>query len=502
MSLRRTWTTWAMLLGASAGLWAQAPAAAVNPAAALFAQARAAAAQLPANAEPVYLSLIAQNEAQSLPHAAADDAEAAFRQALALPAEAQKDRDAVLGPALLVLGMANENDRALTLVRQTAPPPGMTKAGLYDKVALFQAPQMTPEQVQAIVDECQQADGSFPYGLVSLAATMKKNVGPEAWSSLIGEGYAAAGRIQDLTTAMAASAFMGAGHRLAPARDPQLADSLVGLMQELSTLALAPEQKHESAALGHSALVLLEKIDPTRAEEMKASLPVYATPPASVPSIGGITVGQDASGKMDIHFPKYMSIMFSAARATDPEEPVQSAAALPSVQDRFRALEGVAGVLAKEHPKQAQEAADAAAAMIGKSISLNEAPPPASGGGLGARAATMLGSNLEAASELAGVLDKLGESDAAQSLAGRCLDAADQQAVTLDSEYTLDALRQPGKPEELPDRMFTLGAVYTSIAKVAFKQAASHAADLHSPAVRAMVLASIAGGWKAEGAPK
>jgi len=494
---------WAVVLSAGLGAWAQAPAPPPNAAEALFAQARAAARQLPPNAEPIYLSLIAQNEAMSQQPAAGDDAEAAFRQALALPADARQDRDAVLGPALLAMSLAKQADRAMALVHQTTPPAGLTKAELYDKVALFEAKGMTVEQVQAIVDECQQSDGSFPFSTVSLAATMKKSSAPEAWSGLVGQGYAAVERVHDMTTALLASSFLGIGHRLAPARDAQLADALTALMQKLGTLASTPQEKQQGAMLGHSAMVLLGKVDPARADELKASLPAFATPPPSIPSIGGITVAPDANGKMDIHFPKYMSILFSAADAANPEEPVQAAAALPAPQDRFRALEGVAGVLAKDHPKQAQEAADAAAAMIGSSISLKEdPPPPASGSNLAANAAAMLGSNLETASELAGIQAKLGETDAAHDLAGRCLAAADQQAATLDAEYTVDALRQPGKPEELPGRMFTLGAIYTSLAKVDFTEAASHAANLRSPAVRVMVLASLAGGWKAEGAAK
>jgi hypothetical protein len=511
------------------------PAAPVDPAliAALYQDAKQAIADAPALIGPRLLTDIARDETRPMfrgrnaggetpPDPSLADFAAAFElaRALPLPPDGDPTRAATLSiktnaesDAVAELARRSQLSEALQLARRADVP----KGPLYDQLimstdrawrrdnsdaadsssgvsssdsdadpaAAAQAQQDRLDTVFTLVQECKRADGTYPYRGMAFFLRGQAPAALER-TALILDGYHWAARETDPARLSAAGQFLAAGHRAAPALDPQLASALTTLLDRLGNTTQASSRQ---------LLNLLRHVDPQRAADEAQRWPALATlaaePPAPEIALSAIgsaltfttangprfTVGGPGGrgGRGDSPQPDAvqatapqsgqfsMSVNVSAS-ALDPSDPPAGAA-------QFRMLLAQAEMAVRRQPAAARSYADQAAGLLD---------------------AGLWSSQAAIATRLAQVYQQLSDGPDAARILARALDQADTDARAADQQYLGESSSQPQLAQDLEKLAAPVIEIYSLAARVDFETTARRAEQAQFVILKPMVLARVA----------
>ncbi|MGN6593424.1 MAG: hypothetical protein ACTHJX_11055 [Terriglobales bacterium] len=437
---------WVVLLAVSAGMATAQTAAPPDPVVAIFQSARSSLADVPDAARPLDRLAIAQAEDIRHSDMALDDYAQAFREAVALPrpadpssltarwveGEKQRVERAVMQALTQVHGTED-----FTLAHQLARLADIRRGPLYDLLIssaaeqagnnggprrvseeplLFQIygvqavhprPQLRPTDLQppydveALVQECRQADGSFPY-LGVVTALDAYRVGGVAPLPLLHLALDAAAAETNLVDMNAALALLSRTHYFVPALDGPNESAAVAMFTRLAAMHLSGLDEVNRGLIGSRVLGLIRRLDPDRAQELAAQYPALSVAP---------TLARRPAPRMP------------AGAATDNSDPgaaLDAAEALPAATDvqrrqKLQALLQAANTLAALHPAQARQAAGEAMDLLSDSLLRADLRP-----------AELLALRLAT---------DMHDPAAAHALILRCLDQAEAMALASEQRY-------------------------------------------------------------------
>ncbi|MGH9465983.1 MAG: hypothetical protein ACRD1Y_01385 [Terriglobales bacterium] len=436
-----------------------------DPIAVLYDQAKAALADVPAEAQPYDLLQIAMDEDIRHRSAAIADSQRAFRLALAL-APPQDSSDAVGNwhksiktyvelEAVVMLTRDGEagfeaahqlarqadvpRDRLYTELIGAAEDTAMQNAGRvfpqdqgllartyggigYKPTRLKTPPTATPNySVLELAHECQQGDGTFPFLGVGIALGSYRGSGQDM-RPLVQLAYQAASGATTPLALHSAVFIFSAGHKFYPALDQQMEsaaaewlrhaqDAIQNAPATPSSPSAARQQydaevARETKADGNHVLELVKQIDADRGAALASQFSIFSTPARALMGPGipirSLTAGQRQQN-------------------ADPQAALDHINQQPGSGDqnqaaKFKALVNLAIALAEKNPAPAAKAASEALDMMTD---------------------TMLADNMDRVALLALRMSQDMQQQAqAEALIQRCLDAAEKKAM--DVEQTFD----------------------------------------------------------------
>ncbi|MGH9488347.1 MAG: hypothetical protein ACRD04_12265 [Terriglobales bacterium] len=490
----------ALIACLGAGAWAQQPVPGEEAnrglVALLYLQARQAAGSGPALLAPQTLSAIGVDELRpfspAADQAALGDLGAAFQSALDLPAQTG---DSVLNPVRLQIKTGVEEETVAMLARQgqiqqalqwtrladvpQAPLYGDVIAALSrphwrhrreenedspapGAVATAAAQAKLLDEVETLVQECEEASGAYPYR--GVAEFLRRGTPASVERMLLVQsGYQWAARETDPARMYAAVRFLRQGHRREPELDSLLESTLAVLLHRLAQVPAGDSSYGGVRAAASGLLALLSQLDPLQATGFKQSFPVFD----SSARVYEFSPNAFQSGReFEIMPPPSVSLAFTAtAPAPDPD--LQTTGA-----ERFEVLVAEAEAQRHSHPAQAQALANQASSMLDQQ---------------------MWPSEVGTAIRLAALYQDLGASADAARMLGNCLDEADREARELDQEFFSGASSQRAAiAGNLNQAAGPVLQIYSKAARLDFTAAAERAETAQFSLLKPLVLARVA----------
>ncbi len=479
----------ALLVGAACMVGAapasgQAPAKGAATVGSVFAEAKAAASQLPSLLEAKELEIIARDELLADPKLALPDFRALYQMVQSWPTEADTAperartnlRSDVQEYAIGAFAQEGKFGQALTWAANYSPESdGTPVSWVYDGIMIEMLKQGDFGQVAAALRQCVSGGSCFPF--VGAATSLDAAKLPELERRAIAiEGVGAAAGATDSIQMRGTVKFLPAVHSAFPDMDSQVEDAIISLLHNLKTDA-EQHSSHQSndARAGSELLALLSDIDPERTGELRAQYPAASTarPPPNV-----VLYASPAGKILGVGGPNPV-IGLRELAARDPGGAMSGALSLRDKSARFGSLAAVALALAAGKSARARQAADDAYAMLDKDM---------------AQAATA------ATATLAQAYAKLGVPGRSAEVAGLALQVADTHAQQGESQYDLSTLAGQAAAERgltLPSLFLSL--TYMQVATVLPAPALAAARACECPVMKPLLLAKIAVGMTPAG---
>lgn len=396
----------------------------------LFQQAKTELDALPEMDRPMIFARVLELELPHYKQPALDGYRQLFNMARALPGGANSfsfytKRQAELG-AIVALSEHNDLEAALELARTADVP----RAKMYDFILARAAGHWPVARGLDLVQECVQADGSYPYGgALRLAQAAKDD--PITQRALLRGIYAAATHDTDIISFGLDGGFeaLTNGHEMAPDLDANLETALNAMVTRIGK-----DPQHLNAVSGSRLLALLRQVAPDRAAELEAAYPALV----EVPKRPSRYYNVNADGSAHVSYTEPADERVQDMAEKDPAGALKLASDQQDTAMRFRALAKVALALAITKPEVARQAAAQAAPLIEDDAFLNQVPVAL------------------AAVRLAHAWEKLGERASARALMLRLLDVTDSQAAAFEDTYRAAPLHAPenAPPSANRDKVF------------------------------------------------
>lgn len=448
----------------------------------LFQQARAAAAGLPPLLAEKELEMIASDELVALPTRSLRD----FRVIYAVVHLWPTGSDTTVAKARTKLryeieaaaieAFAKRGDFKQALQWAAAYDPGNQNRGypdwVYSQIILQMLFHRDFAEVESAFEQCANEGDGFPYlaGATAIGATVL----PEMQRlEMARAGLQSAGaQVQ----ADHAARFLMAVHSTFPEMDSQVEDSILGLLQTMSS-ELKEHRAYAGAysKAGAELSGLLNQIDATRAEATRARYPnLFAGYSGGVEEISG---GGSVAG-FALQPGIVRQLYFESSSA--PDAALAGAAAIRDKSERFAALAEIADAVSAAHPAQAAGAAESAYALLDDDV---------------AAAETGFVVNL------AHAYLSLGDRGRAAEIAEAALAAADRHVEQSAAQF--DVSTPEGAAKMVHDLPLAAGALtyeYNRVATFLPAAAVRHALACKSDIIKPLALAKVAEGMTAAGA--